>query len=103
MAFNFLILYGRAGCCLCEGLEKRLREISLHDLVPSMNLRVVDIDSDNFSEIERARYDLRVPVLLIELKNHKQLLELPVVSPRIKEKQLFDWIQKEINQLIQEC
>ena len=50
-----LRLYTRAGCCLCEGLEERLRAL---DSPPSMEL--VDVDGDPALQ---ARYGLRVPVL----------------------------------------
>jgi hypothetical protein len=52
-----LILYTRAGCCLCEGLEERLRE-----LLPAHALRLVDVDGDPALQ---ARYGLSVPVLAL--------------------------------------
>ena len=38
-----LTLYSRAGCCLCEGLESRLRDLDLLGL--SIELAVIDIDA----------------------------------------------------------
>jgi len=50
-----LRLYTRIGCCLCEGLEERLRAL---DQPPILELLDVDRDPDL-----QARYGLRVPVL----------------------------------------
>ncbi len=50
-----LRLYTRVGCCLCEGLEERLRAL---DQPPILELLDVDEDPDL-----QARYGLRVPVL----------------------------------------
>jgi hypothetical protein len=50
-----LRLYTRAGCCLCEGLEERLRALD-----PPPPLELVDVDGDPALQ---ARYGLRVPVL----------------------------------------
>ena len=38
-----LTLYSRTGCCLCEGLESRLRDLDLLGL--SIELTVIDIDA----------------------------------------------------------
>ena len=56
-----LILYSRTGCCLCEGLEQRLRELDLQAV--GLELTVVDIDAASVPGELRARYDLEVPVL----------------------------------------
>tara|TARA_Y100001968_G_scaffold132470_1_gene120900 strand:+ start:16596 stop:16907 length:312 start_codon:yes stop_codon:yes gene_type:complete len=94
-----LILYTRSGCCLCEGLEERLREIPLKELNPSLDMKVVDIDRAPLSEKERLSYDLRVPVMVLAWKEPNRRFELPRVSPRIKEKALFEWMQKIVNQI----
>jgi hypothetical protein len=52
-----LLLYSRQGCCLCEGLEQRLRAL------PGVTgLEVIDVDRDPGLQ---QRYGLEVPVLLI--------------------------------------
>ena len=99
MTRNLLILYTRVGCCLCEGLEQRLKAISLKEINPSLNLRVIDIDSDEATERERVNYDLIVPVMLVVLEQKNRFFELPRVSPRIKEKELLFWLQKRINKI----
>ena len=52
-----LTLFGRAGCCLCEGLESRLRALDLLGL--SIELAVIDIDAPGTPQELKARYDLR--------------------------------------------
>ena len=48
-----LTLYSRTGCCLCEGLESRLRDLDLLGL--SIELAVIDIDAPGTpQELRRA-------------------------------------------------
>ena len=96
-----LILYSRKGCCLCEGLEQRLRTIPLHELTPSLNLEVVDIDDLDALSTERARYNLEVPVLAIQMDWSKEKVELPRVSPRLDGIALLNWLQKIVIKTLQ--
>ena len=81
-----LLLYTRTGCCLCEGLEERLRA-----LVPPPPLRLIDVDAD---PALHARYDLLVPVLaLVEAGGARR--ELPQVPPRLAGERLRDWLQRQ--------
>ena len=50
-----LVLFSRKGCCLCEGLEQRLRDLDLQAL--GLVLMVVDIDSPAVAAELRARYE----------------------------------------------
>ena len=86
--FRRLLLYSRAGCCLCEGLEQRLRDLNLEQGIHPLKLVVVDIDAPDCSALLRARYDLEVPVLVLEET------ELPRVSPRLSGDGLRNWLQK---------
>ncbi len=92
----FLNLYTRKGCCLCEGLEQRLRGLQLNELVPQVELCVIDIDKKGVLESDRSRYNLEVPVLVLKLEATGQSVHLPRVSPRLTEKGLFVWLQKAI-------
>ncbi len=92
-----LILYSRNGCCLCEGLEQRLLKLPLQKLSPPVELKVVDIDSADTAESVRIRYDLIVPVMAVYLNEENKKIDLPRVSPRLKEESLFIWLQKAIN------
>lgn len=90
----FLFLFSRKGCCLCEGLEQKLRGIPINDLSPSIDFRVIDIDDEATPVFVRARYDLEVPVLAISSLDLKHFVELPRVPPRLNGDHLFTWLQK---------
>ena len=81
-----LTLYSRTGCCLCEGLESRLRALDLVGL--SIALTVIDIDMPGTAPDLRARYTLEVPVLALDGS------ELPRVSPRLTGEGLLNWLQR---------
>jgi hypothetical protein len=78
-----LRLYTRAGCCLCEGLEERLRALD-----PSPPLELVDVDGDPALQ---ARYGLRVPVLAVP-RDPSQWHDLPPVPPRLSGDRLASWL-----------
>jgi hypothetical protein len=83
-----LILYTRAGCCLCEGLEERLRELGLRE--PP---RLVDVDSDPALQ---ARYGLSVPVLAVAAGTTAAITVLPPVPPRLNGERLRAWLRRHI-------
>ena len=83
-----LTLYSRQGCCLCEGLEQRLKALDLMAVLPPLVLRVEDIDEPSFPAELRWRYDLEVPVLAVDGE------DLPRVSPRLAGEGLFAWLQR---------
>ena len=83
-----LVLYSRQGCCLCEGLEERLRALNLSTLTPPLMLQVIDIDAEGVDPALRARYDLEVPVLALAST------PLPRVSPRLQNDGLYAWLQR---------
>lgn len=74
-----LVLITRQGCCLCQGLEDKLRALA----VP---LELWDVDADPALQ---ARYGLEVPVLLAGVR------ELPRVSPRLAPQALRRWLQEQ--------
>ena len=81
-----LTLFSRTGCCLCEGLETRLRALDLVGM--SITLTVIDIDAPGTPQDLLARYDLEVPVLALDGS------ELPRVSPRLTGEGLLNWLQR---------
>ena len=83
-----LTLFSRQGCCLCEGLEQRLQALDLHRVRPPLVLDVIDIDAEGIEPDVRSRYDLEVPVLMLQGK------PLPRVSPRLSGEGLFIWLQR---------
>ena len=94
MSSLLLILYSREGCCLCKGLEERLRNLPLKHLNPSLELRVIDIDAVDTPKEIRARYNLQVPVMMIARTEFKEIIELPRVSPRLNGEGLYQWLEK---------
>ena len=97
MNLEVLILYSRKGCCLCQTLEKKLSNISLENLKPSMALSIVEIDSKKVSLDIQMKYTNEVPVLVLDSTRLLKKIELPRVPPRLKEEMLLSWIQKNLN------
>ena len=81
-----LLLITRAGCCLCEGLEEKLRALG-----PQLPLERRDVDAD---PALCARYGLEVPVLLLRVGDGAER-ELPRVSPRLGVAALGRWLQEQ--------
>jgi hypothetical protein len=75
-----LVLLTRRGCCLCEGLEEKLRQLQI-----PLDLRDVDTDP-----ALQARYGLEVPVLLQPTPTGER--ELPRASPRLSPEALRRWL-----------
>jgi len=103
-----LLLFTRQGCCLCEGLEERLRDLGLTASGPHPALQLLDVDGDPSLQ---ARYGLEVPVLALRERGTaardalpvtspgdavaaSALRELPRVPPRLAGAQLRAWLQK---------
>jgi hypothetical protein len=82
-----LLLYTRQGCCLCEGLEEKLRALD-----PPLPLRVIDVDTD---PLLQDRYGLAVPVLALSAAGDGPPRELPRVSPRLAGAQLRAWLTRQ--------
>ena len=97
MNSEVLILFSRKGCCLCETLEKRLSNLNLANLNPSIELSIVDIDSEKVPTDIQRKYTNEVPVIVLDSNKLLRKIELPRVSPRLKEELLLSWIQKNLN------
>ena len=97
MNSEILILFSRKGCCLCESLEKKLLNISLTNLNPPLLLSIVDIDSKEVLTDIQAKYSNEVPVMVLNSNILSKKIELPRVSPRLKEELLLSWIQKKLD------
>ena len=97
MNSEVLILFSRKGCCLCETLEKKLSTISLINLNPPIVLSIIDIDNKEVSNDIQRKYTNEVPVLVLDSNKLSRKIELPRVSPRLKEDMLLSWIQKKLN------
>jgi len=101
MNSEVLTLYSREGCCLCQELERKLSNICLNNLKPSLVLSIVDIDSIKVSLDIQMKYTNEVPIIVLDSTKLLKKIELPRVSPRLKEDMLFSWIQKNLNSLYQ--
>ena len=99
MNSELLILYSRKGCCLCETLEKKLSNIPLNNLKPSLVLSIIDIDYKKVPLDIQTKYTNQVPVLVLDSTKLLKKIELPRISPRLKEDMLLSWIQKNLNAL----
>ena len=97
MNSEVLILFSRKGCCLCQTLEKKLSNICLENLNPSLVLSIIDIDSNKVSVDTQIKYTNEVPVIVLDSTRLLKKIELPRVSPRLKEDMLLSWIQKNLN------
>ena len=97
MNSEVLILYTRKGCCLCQTLETKLSNICLENLNPAISLSIVDIDSKKVSLDIQMKYKNEVPVIVLDSIRLLKKIELPRVSPRLKEDMLLSWIQKNLN------
>lgn len=80
-----LLLFTRQGCCLCEGLEAKLRAL---DPAPALETRDVDADP-----ALQARYGLEVPVLALPAPGGGWR-ELPRVPPRLEGDGLRIWLHR---------
>ena len=101
MNSEVLTLYSRQGCCLCQELERKLSNICLNNLKPSLVLSIVDIDSIKVSLDIQMKYTNEVPIIVLDSTKLLKKIELPRDSPRLKEDMLFSWIQKNLNSLYQ--
>ena len=97
MNSEVLVLYSRKGCCLCQTLEERLSKLCLENLNPSILLSIVDIDSKKVSLDIQMKYTNQVPVIVLDSTRLLKKIELPRVSPRLKEDMLLSWLQKNLN------
>ena len=97
MNSEVLIVYTRKECCLCQALEKKLSNLSLEKLKPSIALSIVDIDSKKVSIDIQMKYTNEVPVIVLDSTKLLKRIEFPRVSPRLKGDILSSWIQKKLN------
>ena len=97
MNSEVLVLYSRKGCCLCQTLEKKLSNICLEKLNPSIVLSIVDIDSKKVPLDIQMKYTNDVPVIVLDSTKLLKKIEFPRVPPRLKEDILLSWIQKNLN------
>tara|TARA_B100000700_G_C14330566_1_gene528001 strand:- start:94 stop:405 length:312 start_codon:yes stop_codon:yes gene_type:complete len=96
-----LILYSRKGCCLCEGLDNRLKFIDWAQFNPPLRYTVIDIDHSSIPKSEKKLYSLEVPVMLLKIAENNKIYRLPRVSPRMDSQALAKWLQSSLVQILQ--
>ena len=95
-----LLIFVRKGCCICDSLKNNLKKIDLIKLFNNLEIEEIDIDRFDLYEDRFRKYDYLVPVLGLKMKNSQEIIQLPSVSPRLKEIQLRNWLQKNINEIL---
>ena len=95
-----IFVFVRQGCCLCDSLKNKLAKINLKDILPNLEIKEIDIDRVDLYQDKYKKYDYEVPVIGIEESKSKKIIELPRISPRIKDEQLKNWFKKNINTIL---
>ena len=95
-----LLIFVRKGCCICDSLKNNLKKIDLIKLFNNLEIEEIDIDRFDLYDDRFRKYDYLVPVLGLKMKNSQEIIQLPSVSPRLKEIQLRNWLQKNINEIL---
>ena len=96
-----LFIFVRQGCCLCDSLKSKLAKINLNELFPNLEeLKEIDIDRVDLYKDKYKKYDYEVPVIAVKVISTKEIIELPRISPRLKDDLLKNWFQKNINTIL---
>tara|TARA_B100000965_G_scaffold98427_1_gene80500 strand:- start:113 stop:409 length:297 start_codon:yes stop_codon:yes gene_type:complete len=94
-----LLLFIRKGCCICDSLKDNLSKINVSNIQPDLSIKEIDIDRFDLYKDRFKKYDYEVPVIAIKNLNSGEIIELPRISPRLKDLQLENWLKKNINNL----
>ena len=95
-----LLIFVRRGCCICDSLKDNLKKIDLENILEGLKIQEIDIDRFDLYKNNYKKYDLEVPVLALKNISSKTFIELPRVSPRLKDLQLESWLRKNIKKFI---
>ena len=92
----FLFVFVRKGCCICDALKNNLSSINLKNINTNLKIKEIDIDRFDLYQDKFRKYDYEVPVLALQNNLTNQMHKLPRISPRLKDSQLQNWLQKNI-------
>ena len=92
-----ILIFVRKGCCLCEKLKNKLTKINFKEIKPKLEINEIDIDSFDLYQDKYKKFDHEVPVVAIKESTSQKFIELPRISPRLKDDQLKKWLEKNIN------
>ena len=95
-----LFIYTRKGCCICENLKNNLFGLNLYNTYPKLKIFDIDIDRYDLYKNDYKKYDHKVPVLALKPTDSEEVFELPRVSPRLKDLQLNNWLENNINNIL---
>ena len=94
-----LLIFVRKGCCICDTLKNNLRKVEIHKIYPYLTIEEIDIDRFDLYQDTFKKYDYEVPILALKKHSSDQIHELPRISPRLKDNQLSNILQKNINKI----
>ena len=77
-----------------------MSKINLKELLPNIELKEIDIDRFDLYKDKYKRYDYEVPVIAIQEDKSKKIIELPRISPKLKDEQLMNWFKRNINNVL---
>ena len=95
-----LLIFFRKGCCICDTLKDNLLRLDFDEIKPPLTLEEIDIDRFDLYQNKYKKFDYEVPVIALKDLNSDEIIQLPRVSPRLKDLQLKNWLQKNINKLL---
>ena len=78
-----------------------MAKIDFKELFPNLReLKEIDIDRFDLYQDKYKKYNYEVPVIAVEGNRSEEIIELPRISPRLKDDQLKNWFQKNINTIL---
>ena len=92
-----IFIFVRKGCCLCETLKNKITKINLKEIKPKLEINEIDIDRFDLYQDKYKKFDQEVPVIAIKDIKSQKIIELPRISPRLKDDQLQKWLKKNID------
>ena len=94
-----LLIFIRKGCCICDSLKNNLSKININNIQNDLKIKEIEIDRFDLYKDRFKKYDYEVPVVAIQKFSSGEIIELPRISPRLKDSQLENWLKKNINNL----
>ena len=91
-----IFIFVRKGCCLCETLKNKITKINLEEIKPKLEINEIDIDRFDLYQDKYKKFDNEGPVVAIKESQSQEVIEWPRNSPRLKEDQLKNWLEKNI-------
>ena len=92
-----IFIFVRKGCCLCDKLKNKLTKINLQEIKPKLEFKEIDIDRFDLYQDKYKKFDYEVPVIAMQDNKSQEIIEFPRISPRLKDEQLRNWLEKNIN------